>query len=96
MHIDDKLLTHLEKLSMLKIAPDKRAAMQENLSDILAFVEKLDELDTLKVDPIASLSVAPARLREDIPAAKNAAITTIIAHAPQSKENCFVVPRVVG
>ena len=95
MLIDDTLLTHLEKLSMLKIAPDERVEMERHLTDILGFVEKLNELDTANIDE-ANAHEHTARLRADIPVEESDVIDFILTHAPQKSEHSFVVPRVVG
>lgn len=96
MQIDDKLLNHLEKLAMLKIAPEKRAEMEGHLSDILGFVEKLGELDTAGVEAVATVVDAPAYLRPDEPLSQNEVTQSVFEHAPKAENNCFAVPRVVG
>lgn len=96
MKIDDKLLNHLEKLAMLKIAPEKRTEVEAHLSDILGFVEKLGELDTAGVEAVATVVDTPALLRADEPLSQNEVTQSILEHAPNAQEGCFVVPRVVG
>lgn len=96
MKIDDKLLNHLEKLAMLKIAPEKRAEMESHLSDILGFVEKLGELDTAGVEAVATVVDSAAFLRADEPRSQNEVTQSVLEHAPKAENNCFVVPRVVG
>ncbi|MDR3162757.1 MAG: Asp-tRNA(Asn)/Glu-tRNA(Gln) amidotransferase subunit GatC [Helicobacteraceae bacterium] len=97
MRIDDKLLNHLETLSMLKIAHEKREEMKRDLTEILGFVEKLNELDTdHHIDAISSLSDEPVRLREDTVREDTRIITEILGRAPKRSEDCFIVPRVVN
>ncbi len=50
MTIDNKVLENLEKLSMLKIADDKKGELARQLTEILQFVDNLNELDTSKLD----------------------------------------------
>lgn len=45
MQIDEKLLSKLEKLSALQIEEEKRSEVICELSEIVNFVEKLNELD---------------------------------------------------
>ena len=45
MNVNDELLNKLEKLSAIKIADDKRTKIKEQLSEIVGFVEILNELD---------------------------------------------------
>ncbi|MDR0747096.1 MAG: Asp-tRNA(Asn)/Glu-tRNA(Gln) amidotransferase subunit GatC [Helicobacteraceae bacterium] len=96
MRIDDSLLNHLETLSMLKIAPEKREEMKRDLTEILGFVEKLNELNTDHIDAIASLSDEPVRLREDTAREDAAVIGEMLERAPKRSEDYFVVPRVVN
>lgn len=45
MQIDDALLSKLEKLSSLKTNDDKREEIKRQLSEIVSFVDVLNELD---------------------------------------------------
>jgi aspartyl-tRNA(Asn)/glutamyl-tRNA(Gln) amidotransferase subunit C len=96
MNIDDKLLERLEKLSQLTIAPESREAAKQSLSEILDFVEKLNELDTSHIDPISALFDARARLRADEPKEDRAVFDDLIKRAPKADERSFITPRVVG
>ncbi len=95
MQIDEKLLTHLEKLAMLKIDEEQREPIKEQLSDILGFVEKLGDLDTEGVEALFALQENPAPLREDQPQ-KSDVIDAVLKEAPQTRDGCFVVPKIVG
>jgi aspartyl-tRNA(Asn)/glutamyl-tRNA(Gln) amidotransferase subunit C len=95
MQIDDKLLTHLEKLAMLKIDEDQREGVQAQLSDVLGFVEKLGDLDTSGVEALYALHENPAPLRED-EAQRSDVIDSVLQSAPKTRDGCFVVPKIVG
>ncbi|MDR0665493.1 MAG: Asp-tRNA(Asn)/Glu-tRNA(Gln) amidotransferase subunit GatC [Helicobacteraceae bacterium] len=96
MTIDDELLNRLETLSRLTIAPNKREAAKRSLSEILDFVEKLNELDTSRIDAISTLFNARARLRADEPKEDRSVFEDLIARAPKSDGQSFITPRVVG
>ncbi|MDR2153339.1 MAG: Asp-tRNA(Asn)/Glu-tRNA(Gln) amidotransferase subunit GatC [Helicobacteraceae bacterium] len=96
MVIDDKLLDRLETLSRLTIAPDKREAAKQSLSEILNFVEKLNELDTSRIDALSALFNAHARLRADEPSEDRAVFEDLIKRAPKADGECFITPRVVN
>ena len=96
MTIDDELLNRLETLSRLTIAPNKREAAKRSLSEILDFVEKLNELDTSRIDAISTLFNAQARLRADEPKEDRSVFEDLIARAPKSDGQSFITPRVVG
>lgn len=94
MQIDDKLLTKLEKLSALKIADEKRQELEEQLSQIVNFVEKLDELKLDDVEAMTSTTKGgtPFRLDESI---KSEVFDVINKHAPNSQEGFFIVPKII-
>lgn len=95
MQIDDKLLTHLEKLAMLKVDEAQRSEIQSHLSDILGFVDKLGDLDTTGVEATFALHENPAPLRADEPTNSDV-IEAVLKNAPQAQDGCFVVPKIVG
>ncbi|MDR1912760.1 MAG: Asp-tRNA(Asn)/Glu-tRNA(Gln) amidotransferase subunit GatC [Helicobacteraceae bacterium] len=96
MIIDDALLKRLETLAQLTIAPDKRDATKQSLSEILGFVDKLNELDTSHIDALSSLFDVASRLRADEPNENPSVFSDLIKHAPKADGRGFVAPRVVG
>ncbi|AJC84431.1 Asp-tRNA(Asn)/Glu-tRNA(Gln) amidotransferase subunit GatC [Campylobacter peloridis] len=94
MQIDDKLLSKLEKLSALKIADDKRCELKEQLSQIVNFVEKLDELDLNNIEAITSTTKGGTPFRND-ESKKSEVINEVSKHAPKSQDGFFVVPKII-
>ena len=95
MQIDDTLLTRLEKLSMLKIDDAHREEVIGQLSEIVAFVDNLAELDTEAVTGNFSMTPAATRLREDTPECETVVNDDILEHAPHSEEHFFIVPKII-
>lgn len=95
MTIDDKLLTRLENLSYLKIGEDKKEEIEQNLTDILGFVENLNELNTDEVSEKFSMEDKPMRLRKDIPEPDKGIIEEVLKDAPDTTETFFVVPKII-
>jgi len=95
MNIDDQLLSHLEKLAHLEVAPDKKKAIEGQLSEILGFVENLSELDTEGVDPSFTMTPESNRLREDIPASDPEVTEITLKNAPDSDGSAFIVPKII-
>jgi len=95
MHVDDALLTRLEKLSYLKIADDKRSEVIGQLSEILTFVDNLAELDTEGVDGTFAMTDAGTYARPDVPRCDSRISEEILANAPQSAEGFFIVPKII-
>ncbi|MFC2427990.1 Asp-tRNA(Asn)/Glu-tRNA(Gln) amidotransferase subunit GatC [uncultured Campylobacter sp.] len=94
MQIDDTLLAKLEKLSSLKIGEEKRKEIENQLSEILNFVDILDELDLSDVGAVVSSIDGGTPLREDVSVSSDV-IETILKNAPMSSEHFFVVPKII-
>ena len=95
MKIDDKLLQNLEKLSSLKISDDKREEIKTQLTDILEYVNSLNELDTSNVDSYFSTIEGGTPLREDIVEINREIPKDILSHAPDAKDDFFIVPAII-
>ncbi len=95
MQVDDVLLSKLEKLSFLKIDEDKREEIKEQLSEIVSFVDNLSELNTDGIDDNFAMSDDATQLRADTPHIDTNINDEIIAHAPQSADHFFIVPKII-
>ncbi|MCF6205456.1 MAG: Asp-tRNA(Asn)/Glu-tRNA(Gln) amidotransferase subunit GatC [Sulfurovum sp.] len=95
MQIDDTLLNKLEKLSHLRIAEEKKREVMKQLSDILGYIENLNELDTNGLSSAFSTLEGGTPLREDIPRGTNSVAADILSHAPQAEDDFFIVPAII-
>ena len=81
---------------LARIGVDDRdlPTIQKELSAILAFMERLAEVDVEGVE--ALLSVAPMRLKKRADAVESGSCEDeILANAPEARQGFFVVPKVV-
>lgn len=93
MQIDEKLLSKLEKLSALRITENRNETLTQ-LSEIVNFVEKLNELD-LSAEEITINTIkggTPLRVDE---IRNSEVVDEILNHAPQKQEHFFVVPKII-
>ncbi len=95
MHIDNTVLEKLEKLSHLKIDDSKKEAVIAQLSGILNYVDNLNELDTETLDASFSTLEGGTPLRDDSPREANDIAKDILSHAPQAKDDFFIVPAII-
>lgn len=95
VQIDNTILEKLEKLSHLKIDDSKKEEVIHQLSDIVAYVENLSELDTSGLDASFSTLTGGTPMREDVSFKQEEVIKSILAHAPQSEDDFFVVPAII-
>jgi len=65
MKVDKKTLEKISHLARLELDVSKEKEMLESLSEILTWVEKLNELDTENVEPLTNMSMEINALRED-------------------------------
>ena len=93
--IDNTVLEKLEKLSMLKIEENKKEELAHQLTEILAYVENLAELDTESLSPTFSTLSGGTPLREDCPSTNREIATSIFSHAPNAENNFFIVPKII-
>lgn len=95
MQIDHAVLTKLEKLSHLRIDESRRKEVEEQLTGILAYIDNLNELDTDALSATFSTLEGGTPLREDVPREPNDVAKEILSHAPQSKDDFFIVPAII-
>jgi aspartyl-tRNA(Asn)/glutamyl-tRNA(Gln) amidotransferase subunit C len=85
---------HVAQLARLALEPAEVELFTRQLNDILAYVEKLQELDTTGVTPMAHVIPVFNAFREDevttgLPREK------ALKNAPAREEGSFVVPRII-
>ena len=82
--------------SLARIAVDDQAAerMTGELNAILGFVEQLGEVNVEGVEPMTSVMPMAMKKREDVVTDGDKA-DDIVANAPETERNFFLVPKVV-
>jgi aspartyl-tRNA(Asn)/glutamyl-tRNA(Gln) amidotransferase subunit C len=81
---------------LARIAVDDADAerMTGELTAILGFVEQLNEVDVSGVEPMTSVTPMEMKKRQDVVTDGDKA-GDIVANAPATEENFFLVPKVV-
>ncbi len=92
--IDDAQVRKVAKLSRLELSDAEVEEFASQLSAILDYVEKMNELDTENVDPLAHCLPISNVLREDH-AKESLGAEKALANAPQRDENFFKVPKIL-
>ena len=85
---------YVSGLARLALGDDEKEELTRNLRDIIAFADKLSELDVAGLDPIAHVMPIENVFREDrcIPSQDR---TVLLKNAPAQRDGCFFVPKVV-
>jgi aspartyl-tRNA(Asn)/glutamyl-tRNA(Gln) amidotransferase subunit C len=95
MRIDEATLDRIAELARLDYSdPVARKAILADMERVLAFVEKLNEVETIGVEPLIFMTDEADVLREDV---AEASITRqeALMNAPVKDSDYFKVPRVV-
>lgn len=94
MSIDPKQVRHIARLARLSMSDEELDAMGSDLSDILAYIEKLDELDTSDVEPTSHVLDLTNVFRSDeqrpsLPADE------ALSNAPDRSGSFYRVPKII-
>jgi aspartyl-tRNA(Asn)/glutamyl-tRNA(Gln) amidotransferase subunit C len=97
MKITGEEVRRVAELASLALRDEEVERMAKDLDNILSYIDKLNELDTAGVEPMAQVlfeAEETATLREDRerPSLTN---TEALANAPISGSGYFKVPRVI-
>ena len=94
MKLSREEVLHIASLARIELKEEEVEKFREQLSEILTFVEKLNELNTEGIDP--KLSVIPPEnvLRDDVPGL-SLPREKVFMNAPETDGEYFIVPKVV-
>jgi len=85
---------HVARLARLELSPAEEQSLQADLSAILSYVDKLNELDTTAVEPTAQVGEAGTPMRED-EVTNRPAPEEMLANAPAREDHLFKVPKII-
>ncbi len=94
MSVDLATVKRVARLARIAVNEEDANRMTGELNAILGFVQQLDEVDITGVEPLTSVIPMALRRRDDVITDGNKA-EDIVANAPGSEENFFVVPKVI-
>jgi aspartyl-tRNA(Asn)/glutamyl-tRNA(Gln) amidotransferase subunit C len=94
MSVDKATVRRIAKLARIALPEERVEPMMGELNGILGWIEQLQEVNVEGVEPMTSVVAQKLRMRDDVVTAGGDA-AAIVANAPQSEDNFFVVPTVV-
>jgi len=94
MRIDKKTVENIAKLARLALTEEEKKSFAGQLDKILAYIDKLNELDTSKIEPTFHAVPLKNVFRDDEvkPSLKQ---EEALANAPQKDRGYFKVPRII-
>ena len=94
MSIDKATVAKIARLARIHVAEDQRAALADELSNILGWVEQLGEVDTDDVAPMTSVVEMRLPERDDV-ITDGDCRDDVLANAPETEAGFYVVPKVI-
>lgn len=94
MEVSNQLVDNLANLARLQFNEEEKAGIKNDLQSMIAFVEKLQEVDTTGTEPLLHMTEAMNQYREDEVRGsmeKNSALS----NAPDANKDYFKVPKVI-
>ncbi len=94
MKLTRESVQRVATLARLRLTGDEESALTAELDQILGYMDKLNELDTLDVELFSHVVDNPDALREDkVSNQPNA--DALLANAPERDETFFRVPKII-
>ncbi len=94
MKLSREEVLHIAHLARIELKEEEVEKFRSQLSEILTFVEKLNELNTEGIDPKFSVIPPENVLREDI-LGLSLPREKVFMNAPETDGEYFIVPKVV-
>lgn len=99
MALDGATVAHIAALARIRLAEAELEPLAKELSQILNWVEQLDEVDTSAVAPMASVAASGLPMRED-QVTDGDCRAAILGNAPRgapsaAERGFFAVPKVI-
>ena len=94
MSLDKDTVKHISKLARISLNDKKIDSLSKDLSSIIKFIERLNELNTDNVKPLTSIIDASLKSRKD--EIRDGKIRDqILKNSPENNDEFFVVPKVI-
>jgi aspartyl-tRNA(Asn)/glutamyl-tRNA(Gln) amidotransferase subunit C len=94
MALDKAAVAHIAALARIRLSEAELEPLAGELSQILTWVEQLNEVDTSGVPPMASVAATSLPMRDDLVTDGNRR-DEILGNAPHTARGFFVVPKVI-
>lgn len=92
--ISDETMEYVGILAKLELSPEEKEAAKKDMGRMLDYIDKLNELDTNKVEPMSHVFPVTNVFREDV-VTNGDDRAHILKNAPEQKDGAFKVPKTV-
>ena len=94
MTVDKSTVARIARLARIHVPEERQQTLASELNGILAWIEELNEVDTDKVEPLASVTGHSLPRRDDV-VTDGDRVDEVLANVPETAGGFFVVPKVV-
>ncbi len=94
MTVSQQDVLHVAELAHLELTEAERVRLLRDLNSILDYIERLNQLDTSALAPLAQVGGQGGVLRSD-ETRPSLAHEAALANAPESDGSFFIVPKVI-
>ena len=92
MTITDEIIDYVGILAKLELSDEEKEQAKQDMSNMLEYVSKLNELDTDSVEPMSHAFPVSNVFREDVVTIGDDR-DNLLAIAPEQKDGCYKVPK---
>ncbi|MBL8598214.1 MAG: Asp-tRNA(Asn)/Glu-tRNA(Gln) amidotransferase subunit GatC [Devosia sp.] len=94
MSVDAATVKRIGRLARIRVEENEVEKYQGEINAILGFVAQLDEVDIAGVEPMTSVMPMQLRRRDDV-VTDGGYPAKVVANAPLTEDNFFMVPKVI-
>jgi len=94
MSVDAATVKRIGRLARIRVEENEVEKYQGEINAILGFVEQLSEVDVEGVEPMNSVTPMRLRRRDDV-VTDGGYPEKVVANAPLTEDNFFMVPKVI-
>ena len=89
--ISDETIDYVGILAKLDLSREEKEQAKKDMGSMLDYIDKLNELDTSRVEPMSHVFPVQNVFREDV-VTNGDGSEDALANAPEKKDGAFVVP----
>lgn len=94
MKISEKEIEHIAALARLSLSEEEKVLFGSQLSSILEYMDKLNELDTKDIEPTSHVLSLSNVMRGDVPK-DSLPRDEALMNAPEHTEKFYRVPKII-
>ena len=92
MQITDETIEYVGILAKLELSEEEKQAAQKDMSEMLDYVNKLNELDVSGVEPMSHSFPITNVMRDDV-VTNGDDSENMLKNAPEKSEDSYIVPK---